>query len=131
MESITFQCKACGADYDLGLTHFLERPNALKCPNCGARPNSNRCHSLAQALDDLLSAMAAVQNKVSFEVNFDNTELPPPYGSSEEDDVPGLVDDLDDDDDDDDFDDDDDSGFGDFDEDDADVDEDEEEDESF
>ena len=122
MENIAFECMACNGDFEVNVTHFLERPNSLKCSHCGARPSSNRCHALAQALDDLFGAMAAVRNKIHFELNVDNDALPAPYGGADDADV-GLgaldeeegeeleeeEDDDDEDDDDDAFDDDDDA----------------------
>ena len=90
MENIAFECMACNGDFEVNVTHFLERPNSLKCSHCGARPSSNRCHALAQALDDLLGAMAAVRNKIHFELNIDNDALPAPYGGSDDSDV-GLA----------------------------------------
>jgi hypothetical protein len=79
--TISFQCLACDADFEVGITSLLERPVALKCPHCNARPPAHRCHALAQALDDLLSAMAAIRSKVHFELSLDTEELPPPYGA--------------------------------------------------
>lgn len=133
METIAFECTSCNGDFEVSVTHFLERPNSLKCSHCNARPSSNRCHALAQALDDLFAAMGAVRNKVRFEINVDNDVLPPPYGMTEqegaagslgalgEDDEEDFDDDEDDDDDDvDDFEDDDDAD--DFEDDDTDDD---------
>ncbi len=101
MDTIAFQCAACKGDFELDITHFLERPTALKCSHCGAKPTSNRSHSLAQALDDLLSAMAAVRRKVQFELQLDSDALPPPYGPTEEEEQSGTMldeDEMDDDD---------------------------------
>ena len=138
MENIAFECMACNGDFEVNVTHFLERPNSLKCSHCGARPSSNRCHALAQALDDLLGAMAAVRNKIHFELNIDNDALPAPYGGSDDSDVglgnldedeeegEDLDEDEDEDEEDDDFDDDDDA----FDDDEA-LDDDDEEDEDL
>ncbi len=81
--SISFQCMSCDGEFEVGITHLLERPNALKCTQCGARPPAHRCHALAQALDDLLSAMSAVRSKLHFELALDTDELPPPYGPAE------------------------------------------------
>ncbi len=82
--SITFECMACGADYDLEIPAIIERPNSLKCPNCGAHPPAHRSHALATALEDLLAAMAAVRKKIRFEIELETDELPPPYGPLEE-----------------------------------------------
>jgi hypothetical protein len=140
MENIAFECMACNGDFEVNITHFLERPNSLKCPHCGARPSSNRCHALAQALDDLFGAMAAVRNKVHFELNVDNDALPAPYGGADDGDVGlGNLDEEeegegtdDEDEDDDDEDEDDDDAFDDDDDafdDEDDLDEDDEDDE--
>ncbi|MEQ8275483.1 MAG: hypothetical protein RMA76_33070 [Deltaproteobacteria bacterium] len=133
MSTITFQCNSCEADFDVNITQLLERPTAIKCSHCGARPSSNRCHSFAQALDDLLTAMAALRSKVQFELNLDNDELPPPYGPSDDEGggALGLVrsgddDEDEEDEDDEDFDDEDDDDE-DFDDDDFEFDDDEEE----
>jgi hypothetical protein len=143
--NISFNCQSCEGDFEVNVTHLLERPNALKCPHCGARPPAHRCHALSQSLDDLLSAMAGIKSKVHFELTLDTNALPPPYGGKDagsvlagdedEDDVGG--DDVDDDDDekDDDKDADDDDEEDDDDDDDDDEDDDEEdsdeEDEDF
>ncbi len=120
MEVIAFECMSCNGDFEVNVTHFLERPNSLKCSHCEERPSSARCHSLAQALDDLFAAMGAVRTKVRFELTIDNDALPPPYGMTEEEEAQGSLGALgdDDDDDDDDFDDDDDDLDDDFDDDD-------------
>ena len=81
MSTITFQCSSCDGDFDIKIAHLVERPNALKCPHCGAKPSPHRAHAFAQALDDVLSAMAALRARVHFELNLDNDELPPPYGA--------------------------------------------------
>ncbi len=136
MSTITFQCNSCEADFDVNITQLLERPTAIKCSHCGARPSSNRCHSFAQALDDLLTAMAALRSKVQFELNLDNDELPPPYGPSDDEGagaLGGLVragddDEDEDDEDDEDFDDEDDEDDEDFDDDDFEFEDDDEED---
>ena len=122
MEIIAFECTSCNGDFELNVTHFLERPNSLKCPHCGARPSSARCHALAQALDDLFSAMGAVSNKVRFELTVANDELPAPYGLTEEEEAAGDLGLEEEDGDDDDFDDDDDDFDDDFDDDDFDDD---------
>lgn len=105
--NISFQCMSCEGDFEVNITHLLERPNAIKCSHCGARPPAHRCHALAQSLDDLLSAMAGIRTKVHFELSLDTDELPAPYGTKdagssladdEDDDVAGD-DDLDEDDD--------------------------------
>ncbi len=116
--SITFQCQVCEADYDVGIEHLLERPNAIKCPNCGAKPTASRNRAFAQSLEELLSAMAALRSKVAFELTLNTEDLPPPFGGSDEENDAGLASDEDDDladddvgfvdDDDDDYDDDDD-----------------------
>ena len=135
MSSITFQCQSCGADFEVGIEHLLERPNAIKCNACGAKPTASRNRAFAQSLEELLSAMAGLRGKVSFELTLNTEELPPPFGGTDQD-GDGLAadaDDLgdedvtfedDDDDDDDDFDDD-------FDDDDDDDNLDEEGDERF
>lgn len=81
MSNITFQCASCDGDFDLKITHLVERPNALKCPHCGAKPAQHRAHAFAQALDDILSTMSALRARVHFELTLDNDELPPPYGA--------------------------------------------------
>ncbi|MEL7370935.1 MAG: hypothetical protein AAFN74_18585 [Myxococcota bacterium] len=119
MSSITFQCQSCEADFEVDIEHLLERPNAIKCSNCGAKPSASRNRAFAQSLEELLSAMAALRSKVAFELNLNTEELPPPFGGSDDDADAGLgggdddlgdddvaFDDDDDDDDDDDFDDD-------------------------
>lgn len=120
MNSITFQCQSCEAEFEVGIEHLLERPNALKCPSCGSKPTASRNRAFAQSLEELLSAMAALRSKVSFELTLNTEALPPPFGGSDEEGEGGLVagsdddigdddvgfDDEDDDDDDDDFDDD-------------------------
>lgn len=124
MNSITFQCQSCEADFEVGIEHLLERPNAIKCSNCGSKPTASRNRAFAQSLEELLSAMAALRGKVAFELTLNTEELPPPFGSSDEEADAGLSGDADDlgdddvgfvDDDDEDFDDDDDDD--DFDED--------------
>lgn len=82
--SITFECMACGADYDHEIPAIVERPSVLKCPNCSAHPPAHRAHALATALEDLMAAMAAVRKKIRFEVALETDELPPPYGPAEE-----------------------------------------------
>ncbi len=114
MSSITFQCQSCGTEFEVGIEHLLERPNALKCSNCGAKPTASRNRAFAQSLEELLSAMAALRSKVAFELRLNTEELPPPFGTSGDEAEGGLAaadDDLgdedvgfDDDDDDDDFD---------------------------
>jgi len=81
MSTITFQCSSCDGDFDIKIAHLVERPNALKCSHCGTKPSPHRAHAFAQALDDVLSAMAALRARVHFELNLDNDELPPPYGA--------------------------------------------------
>jgi hypothetical protein len=81
--AISFQCTACDADFELEIPRIIERPTALKCPNCNARPPAHRCHALGTAVEDLLSAMAAIRTKVRFEISLDTEELPPPYGPAE------------------------------------------------
>lgn len=130
MESIAFECMSCNGDFEVNVTHFLERPNSLKCSHCNARPSSNRCHALAQALDDLFAAMGAVRNKVRFELNVDNDALPAPYGMTEEEGAAGSLGALGDDDDDDDFDDDDDDDDDDDFDDDFDFDDDDDDDDN-
>ena len=83
MSSITFQCQSCEADFDVGIEHLLERPNAIKCTNCGAKPTASRNRAFAQSLEELLSAMAALRSKVSFELTLNTEELPPPFGGSD------------------------------------------------
>lgn len=145
MSTITFQCMSCEADFDVNVTQLLERPTAIKCSHCGARPTSNRCHSFAQALDDLLTAMSALRSKVQFELNLDNDDLPPPYGPTEGDAASGALGlvrsgdeededededaDEDEDEDDEDFEDEEDEDFEDEEDDDFDFDDDEEEEE--
>ncbi|MBK6684197.1 MAG: hypothetical protein IPG45_06970 [Deltaproteobacteria bacterium] len=93
--NINFQCMSCEGDFEVNITHLLERPNAIKCSHCGARPPAHRCHALAQSLDDLLSAMAGIRSKVHFELALDTDELPAPYGKKDAGSV--LADDEDDD----------------------------------
>lgn len=81
--NISFQCMSCEGDFEVNITHLLERPNAIKCSHCGARPPAHRCHALAQSLDDLLSAMAGIRSKVHFELTLDTDELPAPYGTKD------------------------------------------------
>ena len=100
MTTINFQCAACDGDFDIEMLHLLERPGALKCPHCGNRPQTHRAQQFAQALEDVLTAMAALRPKVRFELQLDSDALPPPYGGDDETD--GGLGRLDDDDDDDD-----------------------------
>ena len=131
MTTINFQCASCDGDYDIEIIHLLERPGALKCPHCSTRPQAHRAQQLAQALEDLMTSMAALRPKVRFELQLDSDALPPPYGGDDEDAGLGRLDDDDDDDDEDDddgeitgmsFDDEDFDGDDDFDEDDEDDD---------
>jgi len=135
MEMITFQCMSCDGDFDLKLTHLIERPNALRCPHCGAKPTTHRAHAFSQALDDFFSATAGLLAKFRFELAVESDELPEPYSPAEDDDdgaLGSLGRDEDDDDEDDEDDDEDDDEFDDDDEfedlDDEDDDDDEEED---
>jgi DNA-directed RNA polymerase subunit RPC12/RpoP len=96
--SISFQCTSCDADFELEIPRVIDRPTALKCPNCNARPPAHRAHALGTAIEDLLSAMAAIRTKVRFELSLDTEELPPPYGPAEPAEGQGLgdlADDLD------------------------------------
>ncbi len=124
--SISFQCTSCDADFDLEIPRIIDRPTALKCPNCNARPPAHRAHALGTAIEDLLSAMAAIRTKVRFEIALDTEELPPPYGPAEasEAGLTDLADDLD-------VDADGDEDEDDDEDDDEDVDEDEDEDRDF
>ncbi len=138
MSTITFQCTSCEADFDVNVTQLLERPTAIKCSHCSSRPSSNRCHSFAQALDDLLTAMSALRSKVQFELNLDNDDLPPPYGPSDEEGAAGALglvssgdEDEDEDEDDEEFDEDEDEDFEEEEDDDFDFDDDEDEDGDF
>ncbi len=99
MTTINFQCAACDGDFDIELLHMLERPGALKCPHCGNRPQAHRAQQLAQALEDLLTAMAALRPKVKFELQLETDTLPAPYGGNDgsEPGLGGLDDDDDDD----------------------------------
>jgi hypothetical protein len=132
--SISFQCTSCDTDFDLEIPRIIDRPTALKCPNCNARPPAHRASALGTALEDLLSAMAAIRTKIRFEISLDTEELPPPYGPTEAGSgLSALTDELDDDDvdldDDEDEDEDEDAdedGEDDFDADDEDEDDDEE-----
>jgi hypothetical protein len=135
--SISFQCTSCDADFEFEIPRIIDRPTALKCPNCNAKPPAHRAHALGTALEDLLSAMAAIRTKVRFEISLDTEELPPPYGPAEsaEASLGGLSDDLDvdddadeDDDEEEDADEDEDEDSEDEDSDDEDEDEDEDED---
>jgi hypothetical protein len=136
--SISFQCTSCDADFELEIPRIIDRPTALKCPNCNARPPAHRAHALGTAIEDLLSAMSAIRTKVRFEIALDTEELPPPYGpvdASEGTGLTDLADDLDvdadgdDDDEDEDVDEDEDGEDedGDFDDDDEDEDDDDDE----
>ena len=133
MSTITFQCVSCEADFDVNVTQLLERPTAIKCSHCGSRPSANRCHSFAQALDDMLTSIASLRSKVQFELNLDSEDLPPPYGPSEEETAAaglGLVSsdsDEDEDEDDDDFEEEDDDDDFEEEDDDFDFDDDDEE----
>jgi hypothetical protein len=133
--SISFQCTSCDADFELEIPRIIDRPTALKCPNCNAKPPAHRAHAFGTALEDLLSAMAAIRTKIRFEISLDTEELPPPYGPAEnaEGGLGALSDDLDVDDDADEDEDEDEDAEEDEDEDedreDDDFDEDEDEDE--
>lgn len=139
MTTINFQCAACDGDFEIDMLHLLERPGAIKCPHCGNRPQAARAQQFAQALEDVLTAMAALRPKVRFELQLDSDALPPPYGG--EDEADGGLGRLDDDDDDEGADEDEEDGLGelafdedaDFDEDDRDGfdDDEEEEDERY
>lgn len=103
MTTINFQCVACDGDFDIDVMHLLERPGALKCPHCGNRPQAHRAQQLAQALEDLLTAMGALAGKVRMELQLDTDTLPGPYGGEDDSDAGlGRLDDDDDDDGDDD-----------------------------
>lgn len=107
MTTINFQCASCDGDYDIEIVHLLERPGALKCPHCGTRPQAHRAQQFAQALEDVLTAMAALRSKARFELQLDTDALPAPYGGDDDADAGlGRLDDDDDDDGDDDDDDD-------------------------
>ena len=89
--SISFECKACGADFDLEFSEIVESPDVIKCDNCGSAPPGHRNHQFSTALEDFLSAIVAIRNKVSFEIELDSDNLPAPYGSvGEGDDQGGL-----------------------------------------
>ncbi len=131
MASIRLQCMSCSHEFELKVTHLVERPNAIKCPSCGAKPAPHRARALSQALDDFLSATAAIQNRFQIEVGVMTVELPSMYGAPENDDgdIVGMnpnaeLDDDDDDDDDDEYD----EEFDEDDEEELDFDDDEEED---
>ncbi|MBX2812867.1 MAG: zinc ribbon domain-containing protein [Myxococcales bacterium] len=103
MSTINFQCASCDGDFDIEILHLLERPGALKCPHCGNRPQAHRAQQFAQALEDVLTAMAALRSKIRFELQLDTDALPAPYGGDDDADAGlGRLDDEDDDDDDDD-----------------------------
>lgn len=80
MTTINFQCASCDGDYDIEIERLLDRPSSLKCPHCDARPRAHRAQQLAQALDDMLTVMAALRAKVRFELHLDSDALPEPYG---------------------------------------------------
>lgn len=101
--SISFQCTACDADFALEVPRIIDRPTAIKCPNCDAKPPAHRAQALGTAIEDLLSAMAAMRSKLRFKIALNTEELPPPYGPVETGDqgLADLADDLDVDEDDD------------------------------
>ncbi|MCK6550902.1 hypothetical protein L6R52_34005 [Myxococcota bacterium] len=78
--SISFQCTSCDADFVLEIPRIVDRPTAIKCPKCDARPPAHRAQALGTAIEDLLSAMAAIRSKVRFSLTLDTEALPPPYG---------------------------------------------------
>jgi DNA-directed RNA polymerase subunit RPC12/RpoP len=126
MTTINFQCASCDGDFDIDVIHLLERPGALKCPHCGNRPQAHRAQQFAQALEDVLTAMAALRPKARFELQLDTDALPPPYGADEEEDGGlGRLDDEDEDEEDGD------DALGELSFDDDDLDEDEEEGDDF
>jgi hypothetical protein len=79
---IKFQCTSCDSDFELEIPRIIDRPTALKCPKCDAKPQAHRAEALGTALEDLLSAMSAIRSKVRFQIALDTEALPPPYGPS-------------------------------------------------
>jgi len=145
--TISFQCVACEADFEIDIPEVVEHPEQIKCANCGAHPAAHRSHALATALEDLLAAMAGIRKKVRFDLNLATDELPEPYGKvteaeavggldlededEEEEDEEGDEDEDEDEDEDDDLDEDldEDEDFDDDDDDDEDFDDEDDEDE--
>ena len=90
--SINFQCKACDADFELEFSEIIESPDSIKCENCGSAPPGHRNHQFSTALEDFLTAVVAIRNKVTFELEIDSDNLPEPYGSVETGDDEGGLD---------------------------------------
>jgi DNA-directed RNA polymerase subunit RPC12/RpoP len=84
MSSITFQCVACGGDFEIDIAGIIDKTKTVKCPNCDAKPAAGRVHSFALALEELISCMAGLRTKVRFEITLDTDDLPPPYGPAED-----------------------------------------------
>jgi DNA-directed RNA polymerase subunit RPC12/RpoP len=97
MSSINFECAECNGDFEIDIVRIIERPGSLKCTHCSGRPTAAQSQAFAQALEDVLSAMASLRGKLQFELHVDSEELPPPYGVSEQEAAGGLSD-FDDDD---------------------------------
>lgn len=93
--AIKFQCTSCESDFDMEIPRIIDRPTALKCPKCNAKPPAHRAESLGTALEDLLAAMSAIRSQVRFQIKLDTEELPPPYGPSNDDNALGGADDDD------------------------------------
>lgn len=78
--AISFHCTSCEKSFELEITRIIDRPTALKCPECHAKPPAHRAESLGTALEDLLSAMSGTRTKFAFKIALDTESLPPPYG---------------------------------------------------
>jgi hypothetical protein len=77
--TIDLACGECEASFELDVTELLDEPGTLTCPNCDSKAPRRKVEALANALDELLKAIAALAGKFTVTLAAETDDLPPSY----------------------------------------------------